>query len=183
MKQNLKMKRLHPSALTHARCHVICCVSGPAAAKPGPSKAGSTASFPAPVQQGELRKRISAQSLQTDRMTAIVGLSMAPPFLSLQSSLSTICTCKPFGDLEFGSFASVKFSAQTFWFLGRIPMMPWWCSGSESSLSEWNLRMRDHRHAGRWSHLVATPVDPATEGGQRWPSSSKGSRQRANSLL
>lgn len=32
-------------------------------------------------------------------------------------------------------------------------------------------------------HLIATLADPAMEGGQRWPSSSSGSRLRANSLL
>lgn len=31
-------------------------------------------------------------------------------------------------------------------------------------------------------HLIATLVDPATVAGQRWASSSNGSRQRANSL-
>lgn len=82
--------------------------------KPELSKTGAAASLSAPMQQGELRKHISARSLQTDRITAIVGLSVAPSFLSLQSSLSTICTWKPFGDFEFGSFTSVKFSAQTF---------------------------------------------------------------------
>lgn len=32
-------------------------------------------------------------------------------------------------------------------------------------------------------HLIATLADPAMQGGQRWPSSSSGSRLRANSLL
>lgn len=118
-----------------------------------------------------------------DRITAIVRLSSAPPFLVLQSSLSAICTRKPFGDFEFGSFASVKFSAQTFFSfsffdsLGRIRIMAWRCSGGER-----RCKNKTFKHSERWSHLVAT-LEPETDGGQRGPSSSKGSRQRANSLL
>lgn len=84
-----------------------------ATAQPDFFNTGRRTSCPASTRQGELHKYISVQSLQTDEITAIVAVSTAPPFVSLQS----MCTCKTFGDFEFGCFTSVKFSAQTFVYL------------------------------------------------------------------
>lgn len=102
----------HSTAIIHPSFCIIRNASGLATEKQKLSKTGETASLPPSsthMQQGELSKHINIQSLQTDRITAIVGPSMVPHFLSLQSSLSTICTCTPFGNFEFGSFTSVKF--------------------------------------------------------------------------
>lgn len=93
--------------------HLLSFSPGPCCIRP--FKRGSAASFLPPLNS-ELHKHISVESLHTDRITTIVGIRTAPSLLSLQSSLSTICT-KPFGDFEFGCFTSVTFSPQTFFFL------------------------------------------------------------------